>query len=78
MSVAQRPACVDRAPDHFVLGARLYYGCCLISWPDMNMAALNVHSHRISLFFQVSCILQRMKETNFLSVLDAEWLGNLS
>lgn len=56
---------VDRAPNHFVWDARLYRGCCLISWPDMNMAALNMYSHRIRLFLQVSRMLERTKETNF-------------
>lgn len=41
----------------------------------MNVAALNVYSHRI---FQVPRMLQSMKETNLVSVLDAEWLHNLS
>lgn len=58
---------VDKAPNHSVWDARLYYGCCLISWPDMNTAALNVYSHRIGLLTQVSRTLDRISETNFVS-----------
>lgn len=55
---------VDRAPNHFVWDVRFYHGCFLFSWPNMNMAALNMYSHRISLFLQMSRTPERMKETN--------------
>ena len=57
--------------NHFVWDVRLCYGCCLISWPDMNTAALNMYSLRIGLFIHVSLVLELMKETNlFIRVLE--------